>query len=115
MLNAIEDSLSDLASSDDGENGDDEDDHQEDPVGGNLSEDDEPGWVMGTISKTGQSCMQRFRQMQTNFDESTHPGWGDPANYFCERDKRYGMTELKVLAVVQPQTADDAASSVPIS
>jgi len=37
---AIGDSLSDLASSDDGEDGDDEDDERE---LGNLSEDDEPG------------------------------------------------------------------------
>jgi len=52
MSNTIGDSLSDLASSENGEDGEDEDDDEEDPAGGKFSEDDEPGWVMGTISKT---------------------------------------------------------------
>ena len=52
MLVAIGDSLSDLASSDDGENWEDEDDEETEQ--GNWSEDDEPGWVMGTITKTVQ-------------------------------------------------------------
>jgi len=62
MLNAIGDSLSDLASSDDGEDGEDEDDDEDNPELGKISEDDEPGWVMGTISKTVQHRMERFRQ-----------------------------------------------------
>jgi hypothetical protein len=41
MLVAMGDSLSDLASSDDGEDGEDED--NEETEQGNLSEDDEPG------------------------------------------------------------------------
>ena len=45
MLVAIGDSLSDLASSDDGEDGEDEDDKESEQ--GKLSEDDEPGWVRG--------------------------------------------------------------------
>jgi len=112
VLNTIGDSLSDLASSNDEEAGEDGDDDEERPVGGKLSEDDEPGWVMGTISKTVQYHMGWFRQKQMKLDKSTQWGWGDAANYFRERDKKYGTTELKVLAVVQPQTADDAASSV---
>jgi len=48
MLVAIGDSLSDLASSDAGEDWEDED--AEETEQGNLSEDDEPGWVMGTIT-----------------------------------------------------------------
>jgi len=55
MLVAIGDSLSDLASSDDGEDGEDKDD--EETVQGKLSDDDEPGWVMGTITKTVQQCI----------------------------------------------------------
>jgi len=50
MLVAIGDSLSDLASSDDGEDGEDEDDEETEQ--GKLSDNDEPGWVMGTITKT---------------------------------------------------------------
>jgi hypothetical protein len=111
MLVAIGDSLSDLASSDDGEDGQEEDDEETEQ--GNLSEDDEPGWVMGTITKTVQQRMERFRQKQMKLDELTQTGWEDAADYFCERDKKYGTTELKVPAVVQPQTMDDAPAPPP--
>jgi hypothetical protein len=46
MLVAIGDSLSDLASSNDGEDGEDEDDVETEQ--GKLSKNDEPVWVMGT-------------------------------------------------------------------
>ena len=58
MMAAIGDSLSDLASSDDREDREDEDEETE---LGKLSEDDEPSWVMGTISKTVQQSMESFR------------------------------------------------------
>jgi len=51
MLNAIGVSLSDLASSDDREDGEVENDDDDDPDVGRLSVDDEPSWVMGTIPK----------------------------------------------------------------
>jgi len=50
MLNKIGAGLSNLASSYDEEDGEDEDDTVEDPAGGKLSEDEKPGWVMSTIS-----------------------------------------------------------------
>ena len=112
MLNAIGDCLSDLASSDNGEDGADEDDDEEDPAGGKLGVNDEPCWVMGTISTTVNYHMGRFGQKQMKLDELTQPGCGDAANSLCERDDKYRMTELKFPAVVQPPTADDAASSV---
>jgi len=56
---AIGESLSDLASFDDGENGEDED--CEETEQGELSEDDEPGWVMGTITKMVQQRLNRVR------------------------------------------------------
>jgi len=64
MLNAIGDSLSDVASSDDKEDGQDDDDEEEDHAEGKLSEDDEPGREMGTICKTVQYHAERFRQKQ---------------------------------------------------
>jgi hypothetical protein len=82
MLVAIEDSLSDLASSDDGDDGEDEDD--EETKQGNLSKDDEPGWVMGTITKTVPQHMERFRQKQMKLHEMTLPGWEDAANSLWE-------------------------------
>jgi hypothetical protein len=82
MLVAIRDSLSDLVSSDDGEDGEDEDDEVTEQ--GKLSEDDEPGWVKGTISKTVPQRMVRFRQKQIKHDELTQLGWEDAADYLCE-------------------------------
>jgi len=90
MLVAIGDSLSDLASSDDGQ--DEEEEADEETEQGNLSEDDEPGWVMGTITKTVQQRMERFWQKQMKIDELTQPGWEDAADYFREREKKYGTT-----------------------
>jgi len=103
MLNAIGDSLSDPASSDDEEDTEDEeDDHNTERV--KLSEDNKPGWVMGTISKTVQRRMQRFWQKQMKLDKMTQLGWGDAANYFREGDMKYRTTELKVQAVFKSQT-----------
>jgi len=113
MSNVIGDYLCDLASSDDGEDGEDEDDDEEDPAEGKLSEDDEPGWGMGIISKTVQYRSEHFRQKQMKLDKLMQPGWGDAANYFREGDKKYGTTQLKVPAAIQPPTADNAESSVP--
>jgi len=110
MMAAIRDSLSDLASSDNGEDGEDEDEETE---LGKLSEDDERGWVMGTISKTVQQRMESFRQKQMKLDELTQPGWEDAADYFRERDKKYGTAELRVPVVVQPQTDSDASAPPP--
>jgi len=106
MLVGIGDSLSDLASSDDGGDGEDEDDEETEQ--GKLSKDDEPGWVMGTITKTVQQSMERFWQKQMKLDQLTPPGCEDAADYFCGRDKKYSTSELSVSAVVQPQTNDDA-------
>jgi hypothetical protein len=52
--------------------------------------------------------MERFRQKQMNLDELTQLGSEDAADYICERDKTYDSTELKVPAVVQLETNDDA-------
>jgi hypothetical protein len=50
MLNAIGQSLSDLESSQNEEDGEVKDDDEGDTGHGKLSEDDKPGWVMGRIS-----------------------------------------------------------------
>ena len=61
MSNAIRDSLRDLASSDDEQNGEDKEDDEEDTELGKLS-DDEPGCVMGTITKMVQHSIKSFWQ-----------------------------------------------------
>jgi len=60
-----------------------------------------------------QQRMQRFRQEQMKLDELTQPGWDDAADYIREIDKKYSTSELRVPAVVQPQTDDDAAAPAP--
>ena len=111
MMFAIGDSLSDITSSDDGDNGEDEDNAEIEQ--GQLSENDEPGWVTGTITKTVQQRMEMFRQKQMKLDGVTQSGWKDAAEYFHETVEKYGTSELRVPAVVKPQTDDDAAEHAP--
>ena len=73
MLNDIEDSLRDLACSDDEEHGEDEDDGEEDKELAKLSEDDEPGWVMGTLSKNCLAPHSELRQKPMKLDTVIHP------------------------------------------
>jgi len=80
ILNANGDSLSDLASSANQDNGEGIEDDEEDTELGKLSEDDEPGCVIGQICNTVQHCMVCFRQKQMRFEQLTHPGLGDAAN-----------------------------------
>jgi len=113
MLNAIEDSLSDLAGSHDGEDGEDEDNDEVNPELGKLSGDDEPSWVMGTSSKTVQHGTERFRQKLMMLSELSEPGWGDAADYFHERDIKYGVTKLNFPQCVQSQRKEDSTCSAP--
>jgi hypothetical protein len=82
ILVALGDSRSDLATSDDGEDGKDVDEEQTEQ--GNLSENDETGWVMGTITKTVPQRMEWFRQKQMMHNKMTQLGWEDAADYFRE-------------------------------
>jgi len=112
MLKATRDNLSVPASCDNEEDGEDEED-EEDTELGKLSKDDEPGWVMGTISKTVQHRMENFWQKQMRLDELTQPGWWAVANYFRERDMKYGMAESMFPAVVTPQIDTSTATPAP--
>jgi len=105
-LIAIGENLRNLASSDRGDDGEGENNAESGQV--KPSGDDEPGWVMGTITKTVQQSMQTLRQKQMKLDELTQPWWHDAADYFCERDEKYGTSELRVPPVVQLQPNDDA-------
>jgi len=105
---AMGDSLSDLASSDAGEDWDDEDDEETEQR--TPSEDDEPGWVIGTMSKLVQQCMGRFRKKQMKLDEVTQPGWDDPADYFGEWYEKFSTSDMRVLAVTNRQTDEEAAA-----
>jgi len=46
-------------------------------------------------------------------DKLTRPGWGNKADYFGQRDMKYGTTELKAPAVVKPHTDTTAATPSP--
>ena len=113
MLNAIGDSLSDLASSDEEQDGEDEEYDEHDTELGTLSDDDEPGWVMGAFPKTVQHRLESFRQKQMKLHELTQPGWVDAANYFRGMDMKYRTTELKVPVVLKRQIDMTAAAPSP--
>ena len=68
---------------------------------------------MGTMSQTVQQRMGRFRYNQMKLEELTQPGWGDPADYFSECDKKYGTSEVRVPAVVTLQTDHNADALAP--
>ena len=113
MLNAVADSVSDLAFSDYEEDGDDEEEHEDDAELGKLSKDDEPGWVMCTISKMVPHRLESFRQKEMRHDQLTQPGWGDVGNNFRWRDIMYWTAQLKNAAVVKPQTDQVAGALAP--
>ena len=110
MLNAIRDSLSDLLSSDDEQDEEDEEDDEEDTELSKRSHDDEPGWVMGTISKTVKHRIESLQQKQMTLEELTHPGRGDAANFCRERNMLYGTPDFKVPTVVKPKIDMTAAT-----
>jgi len=111
MLVAIGDSLSNLPCTNNGKDQEDEDDAVREQ--GKLSEDDEPGWVTGTISKMVQQHIERCQQKLMKGDKLTLPRWGDTADYDWQSDKTYCTSELRVLAVVKLQTDDNAAAPAP--
>jgi len=76
MLNTIGDSLSDLATSHDEDDGEDDENDWEDTELDNLGEDDQPSCVMGTISEIVTQRIECLGLEQTKLDESIHPGWG---------------------------------------
>jgi len=80
VLNAIGDSLSDVASSDAVDDGEDEDDDEGDTGLCKLSEDDQPSWELGSMSKTGHPRMESFLSKEMRLEELTYRGWGAVAN-----------------------------------
>jgi hypothetical protein len=80
MVDAIRESASDLARSDDEEDGEDDQDSEL----GKLSEDDEPSWMIGTILNMVPQRKERFWPMQMKPDTLTHLGWVEVADYFHE-------------------------------
>jgi len=111
IIASIGDSLSDVASSDNGEDGEDEYDGEAEQ--GKPSEDDEPCWVKVTICKTVPQRMKMFQQNQMNIDNLSQLGWGDAADYFRARDTMNCTSEMRVRAVVKSQTNNDAAAPGP--
>jgi hypothetical protein len=73
-INSIGSSLSDFASCNNSDDGEDKDDDEEDTELGKMCKDEQPGWVMGTISKMVQHPKGRVRQRRTRLDKLTQPG-----------------------------------------
>jgi len=100
MLQTIGDSLSNLASSDNGEDGKDKDENEEDTERSKQSEDDELSWVIGTISNTVQYQIQHCQHMWMKLDELTQPGWGDMATTSVREPPSTGLPNWKMLQLV---------------
>ena len=75
LMYSIGDSLSDLGSCEEEVDGENTTDDQDDTELHNLSEDDEPSWVMGTISKMVHQAMERLWQKEIRLNEVMQPGW----------------------------------------
>jgi hypothetical protein len=110
MMVIMGDCLSDLASSDDTNDGEDKD--EEETEQGQQSEDEQPSRMMGTVTQTVQQRRGRFRQNQITVEEWTQLRWEDAAAHFHEREKKNIISALLVLADIQPQTADNGAAPV---
>jgi hypothetical protein len=82
MMVAIGDTLRNIANSDDGNDGEDEDDGKTEQ--GQFSDDDKPGWVICTIPQTVGQHMSRFRQEQIKLDQLTTLRWEDSDGNFRE-------------------------------
>jgi len=86
MMFTIWKRLRDIVSSNDADNGKVEDD--EEPVQGQMSENDEPCWVMGTVTNAVQQRLEKYQQKELKLDKLTQPGLEDAADYFGERHKK---------------------------
>jgi hypothetical protein len=73
----------------------DKDDDDDDAQQGKLSEDDESGWVMDTVTQLVQYRKERFRQNQMRLVQLTQRGWGDEANYIRESDMKYVTARIE--------------------
>ena len=115
LPNAVGDSQSDQSSSHDEENWEDKDDYAEDTDHGKVNKDDRPGWVMRTITEMVQYRIESFRHKPFSLQNLTYPECGNPADSVCEREMKYGTTQLMVPVVVKLQTDITAATPSPIS
>lgn len=85
ILNAIRDGWSDLASSNNEEDMDSEEDDEHTDLG-KLTKVDKPSQVMGAISNTVPQGIMIFPHKKKRLHKLTKPGCGDAAGYFSERE-----------------------------
>jgi len=114
ILNAIRDSLSECASSNDKEeDGENDKDNVKDTELRKLNKDDKPRWVMSIICKTVHHYLQCCQPKQMWVDELKQTERGQAADYFRQSDIKYRMAELEVQEVVKPQPDLTAATPSP--
>jgi hypothetical protein len=111
MFSAIRYSLSDVESSNNGEDGEDAEGDEADPEVGKMIKDDKPSWLLRPIAKTVRHRMEHFRYMQLILSKWTATCLGDTAVSSHQSDMKYVTTELNFPAVVQQQTDDNAVTS----
>jgi hypothetical protein len=69
--------------------------------------------VIGTSINMVQQHTEWFWQKHKKLVELMQPGWEEVTNYFCEPDMKYKTAGLRLLAVDQPRTDDDATVPAP--
>ena len=67
VIITIQHTLSDLATSDNGEHGEDLDVKK--TAQSLVSDNEEPGWVIGTLTRIAQQALRRFLRMQIKLDK----------------------------------------------
>jgi len=75
-----------------------------------MNEDYKPERVMGKVCNKEQHCQESFWEIILRFEKRTHPGMRDTTDFFGERDRKYELAELMVLAVVKRQTDTTTAT-----
>jgi hypothetical protein len=111
MMEAIRDSVDDVTTSDE------EDDHYDNISDGQdyddakLSDDDAPGWVVGTINKSVQERLETVPMKRIKLQELTTLAWAEAEADFTIRNRKYGTTKLKILTVVTLNTTINTANT----
>ena len=105
MLKGIDDSIDDIATSDEDDEDDEDEDEEEDDIEGEIKADgtmDISDGPAGVVEERAQKRIDTFREMCKQIDEVTRPGWEAAENYFRERDKKYNCGIYGSMAAETP-------------
>jgi hypothetical protein len=111
MLEAIGDSVDNVATSDEEDNDEDNEEDGEDNNDAKLGNGNEPEWVVDTINQSVPAQLDLLLTKEMNFVELTTLGSADAENDFRTCDRKYITTKLKIQAVVTLNAISDTANA----